>query len=462
MPKKYEKFYDIILDTIESMYYTIMTDADGMILFMSKNYRDLFHLTEKEVVGKYVADVIPNTRIPHVLKTGENTIGDIFEMVDGRKVICNRIVIKDDASQTLGVISSATFNTIEEIEQLNQKIEDQQRTNEQYKHKIQMLQSSKTSPTEIIGHSTEIQTLQKTIRRIAPTIATILITGETGTGKEIFANHVHHYSNRRDQSFVKINCAAIPKDLIESELFGYAPGAFSGALKQGKIGKFELANGGSILLDEIGEMPYDLQSKLLRVIQEKEIVRLGDNKTVKLDVRIICSTNKNLESLVRSGTFREDLYYRINVVELEIPPLRKRPEDIPPLADFFIQKFNITYGLGIHELSQEVKWQFSKYPWPGNVRELENVIERACLQKGSGNLLLDDFKFFSRKLLEASSIKEPLQKTIPSLENHKLQAEKTALSNALEQANGNKSQAAKHLGIDRSYLYTLIKKHQLD
>lgn len=463
---KNEKLIDVILHAIESMFFTVITDEKGNILFMSKSYRELFNLAEEDVVGKHVHDIIPNSKIPQVLETGVETIGDIFEMIDGREVICNRILIRDDASQEiLGVLTTATFNNIDELEVLNKKIEQLEQINLKYKKTIKKLQKINTAPIRIISASDEIRNIKDTISKIASTKATVLITGETGTGKEIFANHIHLNSDRRDEKFVKINCSAIPKDLIESELFGYGPGAFSGALKEGKIGKFELANKGSILLDEIGEMPYNLQSKLLRVIQEREIVRLGDNKTIDLDVRIICSTNKKLTDLIKKGEFREDLYYRINVVELEIPPLRKRIVDISPLCHFFIEKFNISYGLGIHGIDEQVITRFHNYSWPGNVRELENVIERACLLKGSGYLSLEDFTFYNHKLLnesdDVSNTSDGHSVNKISLSSAKEDAEKSAIIAALEATSWNKTKAALKLGIDRSNLYTKLKKYDI-
>lgn len=268
-------------------------------------------------------------------------------------------------------------------------------------------------------------------------------------------------SERADNKYVKINCAAIPKELLESELFGYEEGAFSGAQKGGKIGKFELANNGTILLDEIGEMPLSLQSKLLRVLQEQEIERIGSLKTIKLNVRVICSTNQNIEEQVKSGSFREDLYYRINVMELKIPPLRERYEDIPALCSYFIDKLNQTHGLGISEISADTINLFYRYSWPGNIRELEHVMERACFIKGSGHLELGDFDFLSAKISKNNEPDIP-RNDERTLEDVKIRAEKEKIIKALLEVKGSKTRAAEILGINRSVLYVKLKKYNIE
>ena len=278
---------------INSLYLTVITDEKGKITYISEDYLDILDI-EDDVVGKYIEDVIPNTKIPEVLESKVETIGDIFTLKNGKDVICNRILIRDDNNKITGLISTATFQDLYKVEILNKKIEKLKEENLKYKKEIEKLKESNSGLDKIIGSSNIINNLKNKIQKISKSPISILITGETGTGKEVFANAIHSLSDRSDKKFVKINCAAIPKELIESELFGYAPGSFSGALKNGKIGKFEYANGGTILLDELGEMPIALQSKLLRVLEEREIERIGDNKTIPLDVRILCSTNSCL------------------------------------------------------------------------------------------------------------------------------------------------------------------------
>ncbi len=449
-----------LLRAINSLYLTVITDEKGNIVYISDDYINILEIKET-VIGKHIEDVIPSTKIPDVLESKIETIGDIFTLKNGKDVICNRILIRDDKNKVIGLISTATFQDLSKIEVLNKKIESLKEENLKYKKEIKKLKESNNGLDKIIGNSKAIINLKKKIEKIAKSPISILITGETGTGKEIFANAIHNLSDRSDKKFVKINCAAIPKELIESELFGYAPGSFSGALKNGKIGKFEYANKGTILLDEIGEMPIGLQSKLLRVLEEREIERIGDNKTISIDVRILCSTNRNLKDMVKEGKFREDLYYRINVIELTLPPLRKRPDDLKELIDFFIEKYNNYYGLGIAGIDNRVVEELEKYDWPGNVRELENAIKGACVIRASGILEFEDFESFEKdSVTEVDSITS-FSPDFYSLDDIKEEVEKKYITKVLLKTNGNKSHAAKILDIDRTYLYTKLKKYNI-
>ena len=254
----------------------------------------------------------------------------------------------------------------------------------------------------------------------------------------------------------------IPKDLLESELFGYEGGAFTGAKKGGKIGKFELADGGTLLLDEIGEMPLPLQSKLLRVLQEKEIERVGGITPIKVDVRLICSTNQNLTQLIQEGRFRADLYYRINTIELAIPPLRDRLDDIPELCNFFIQKFNRENGSYTQGIDQEVLALMQQYTWPGNVRELEHVIERLCFLNGHSTIHLSSCDFLIHKMSGENTLSKPAFSAASSLQEQRCNAEIDLIRQTLRQTDGNKAKAARLLGIDRTVLYRKLKKYHID
>jgi len=310
----------------------------------------------------------------------------------------------------------------------------------------------------IIGTTQEMKRIFEVIDAVKESSSTVLITGETGTGKELIARSLHFNSSRREKPFVPVNCAAIPKDLIESELFGYEKGAFTGATSR-RIGKFEEASGGTLFLDEIGELELPLQSKLLRVLQERELERLGSNKTIKVDFRLICSTNRNLKEEVKSGNFREDLYYRINVVEINVPPLRKRVEDIPLLAMEFLNEFSIREKKKL-SFSDEVIDIFRAYHWPGNIRQLKNIIERAVVLARTDRITLRELpdelrpprkKFIPRK---TSTDKQEL-KTLKELEEQ-------AIITALKECNGNKSKAAKMLGISRKAFYKRLKEYNIN
>jgi transcriptional regulator with PAS, ATPase and Fis domain len=414
------------------------------------------------LLGKYVEDVIPTSEIPRVIESKKEEIGFLFTLKDGKTVVCNRIPIIEDG-KLYGVISSATFYNLDEVSILNKQIKELQEENFEYKKKISELYTKPPySINQVIGNSKPIMIMKDLIERFAESDLTFLITGETGTGKEVFANAIHKLSSRKDNAFIKINCAAIPKDLLESELFGYESGSFSGALKGGKIGKFELANNGTLLLDEIGEMPLALQSKLLRVLQEEELERVGGLKPIKIDVRVICSTNQDIEDQVEKGLFRRDLYYRINVVEMNLPPLRERLEDILPLSNFFIKKINDSYGLDIKDIKKDVFALFNEYEWGGNVRELQHVLERACIMAGSGSLKLEHFDFFLSRIYKKNRINDKLSFKENSLNDITAEIEKEKIIKTLIETKGNKSAAAKLLNIDRSSLYNKLKKYDID
>ncbi len=451
---------DFYYRVLRSLYYAVITDNEGRIILLSENYQELLGVTDEEYIGKHVRDIIPNSEIPHVLDTKKEDIGHLFTLKDGKTVVCNRIPIIDN-NKVIGVISSATFYKLDEVSILNQQIKKLQEENLNYKKQLSELSTKRYSIRSIIGDSLPIMAIKETIQRFAESDLTFLITGETGTGKEVFANAIHALSKRRNNNFVKINCAAIPKDLLESELFGYEPGSFSGALKEGKVGKFEHANGGTLLLDEIGEMPLNLQSKLLRVLQENELERVGGLEPIKLDVRIICSTNQNLEELIKEGKFRRDLYYRINVVEIHIPPLRERLEDIPLLCKHFIDKINEENGLGIADVSKDVYSLFYNHEWRGNVRELMHVLERACISAGSGQLKVEHFDFLLSRMYKDKN-KKKLVTDNDSLNDITSEVEKDRIIKALAETKGNKSAAAKLLKIDRSSLYNKIKKYSIN
>ncbi|OGP66995.1 MAG: Fis family transcriptional regulator [Deltaproteobacteria bacterium RBG_16_44_11] len=313
----------------------------------------------------------------------------------------------------------------------------------------------------IIGTSKRTLEIFDAIKRVAPTTTTILITGETGTGKELVADAIHYNSPRKKNPLIKINCAAIAETLMESELFGYEKGAYTGAAIT-KPGKFELAHKGTLFLDEVGEIPRDMQVKLLRVIQEQEFERVGGLKTIKVDVRIITATNQNLLQQVQAGNFREDLYYRLNVFPIDVPPLRERKEDILPLADYFVDKFNKKLGLSI-AVDSEVKGMLLRYEWPGNIRELENLVERMMLL-AKDNLITpqevpDEFKAAIDKIIAApvDDGKKPFK---DYMRDHVENVEKQMIIKCLEESGGNVTNAAKQLGLSRKGLQLKMIKYK--
>ncbi|MGF6905733.1 sigma-54 interaction domain-containing protein [Fusobacterium sp. PH5-44] len=458
MSKKSE-LDDLLKLVIDSLYLSILIDDNGKICYIGREYADILGVTFDEAIGASIEKIIPNTCLPRVLKTGVEEIGELFMMKNGELTICNRFPIRDKNGIIKGALSTATFYDLDHVKSLNNDINKLNSEIKSYQQKLSLLKKIPFNLDDVVGQSYEILKIKDTIKKIANSNLSVLITGETGTGKEIFANAIHSMSNRRFENFVKINCASIPKDLMESELFGYDEGAFSGAKKGGKTGKLEYANKGTILLDEVGEIPFSLQAKLLRVLQEKELEKIGSNKVIDLNIRIICCTNKNIREMVKNSAFREDLFYRINIVEIHIPPLRERKDDIPHFCEHFIEKINKYHGSFIEGISPKVMTFFEQYNWPGNIRELEHVLERACISTKNKILNEEDFDFFLPRIFQDQISEEENIKN--SLSYQKNKAECLAILKALESTNKNKTKAAKILKITRSQLYEKLRKYNL-
>ncbi|MDC7232447.1 MAG: sigma-54 dependent transcriptional regulator [Spirochaetales bacterium] len=308
---------------------------------------------------------------------------------------------------------------------------------------------------ELVSETKAMKDIFQIIRTAAPTDAPVIITGESGTGKERIANGVHSFSQRSSGPYVKLNCAAIPDSLLESELFGHAEGAFTDA-RRNREGKFEVAHGGTLFLDEIGDMSLNTQAKLLRVLQEKEFERLGSNELIKADIRIVAATNKNIPEMIKNGDFREDLFYRISVINIHLPPLRDRKKDIPLLCESFLKLFSSSYGKDVKELSPEVKEMFLAHDWPGNIRELKNVIERSVIFCQSGTVAKENLpkQYREMNIPVLKGEEKPLEALYQDLSRQ-------AISDALVRAGGSKSKAADLLGIHRKTLYNRMKKYGL-
>ena len=302
---------------------------------------------------------------------------------------------------------------------------------------------------QLIGRSPQMRRVYEMIDRVAPTNATVLIQGESGTGKELVARAIHYRSPRKDKPFVKVNCAALPEDLLESELFGHERGAFTGAVSK-REGRFELADRGTLLLDEISETSPAFQAKLLRVLQEQEFERVGGSKTIKVDVRVIATTNKDLKQAIREGKFREDLYYRLNVLPIYLPPLRERKEDIPLLVQHFLEKYSRQNGLRIKSLSKKCLDMMMQYEWPGNVRELENVIERAVVMSEGETIFPENISLSSP--VQKMSLSFPEEITLEEME-------KRLILHTLQRTGGNRTEAAKILGISVRTVRNKLKKY---
>ena len=454
--KLFEKIqlYEGVLNNILSG--VLITDPDGYIVFFSESYGKFLGMDPKVQIGKHTTDVIENSRMHIVAKTG---IPEIFHphQIMGRNQIVQRIPIKIDG-KVAAVFGQVMFEDIRDVQILADKLNILESKVQLYERELENLRASKYSFRNIVGSSQAIIELRKMGQRAAKVNSPVLIYGESGTGKELFAHAIHRASDRHRKPFIRLNCAAIPKDLLEAELFGYEPGAFTGAGNKGKPGKFELAHQGTIFLDEVSELPLAMQPKLLRVVEEKVVERLGATKPVKCDFRLIAATNENLEDCVKKGTFRKDLYYRLNVIPLHIPPLRERREDISLIASHLIQNLCRDFGLSPKGISSEVMRIFENHDWPGNVRELSNILERtlSMMDEREECIRMEHLPLFFRSLSERS---ERSQTRI--LKDLRAISERDAVLHAIRAANNNKNEAARILGIHRTALYKKMKKLNL-
>lgn len=429
----------------------VMVDSGGYISMINGPYLNFLGIELQEAVGEHVTDIIDNTRLHVVLKNGQAEFGQI-QKIRGQYAVTSRIPIFKN-HEMVGAIGKVIFKDFSEAKALFEKLELAEKQLNRYKERFRKMKDQYFALDNIIGNNYNIRELKSIIKKVSNSNSTVLITGESGTGKEVFANAIHESSDRRDHSFVKINCAAIPENILESELFGHEEGAFTGSRKGGKKGKFEIAHQGTIFLDEIGDMSFHMQSKILRVLQEKEVERVGGNGPKKIDVRIIAATNQNLPQKIKEGEFREDLFYRLNVVPIELPPLRERVDDIPLLCDFFLKKYNDKFGIYIEKIEEEAMHFLAKYSWPGNIRELENVIERAYNFVDGNTIKTNNLP---KKILhnDKKSSKSSLNKILNEFE-------KEVILDTLKNHNGNKTRAANVLGISRASLYQKLKKHNV-
>lgn len=440
-----------LLETIFAGFEgAIIIDEHGKIMLFSEYYAKEMEIRREDVIGKNVLEVFPTTRLMEVIQTGRPIIADRWELL-GKGHIVSRIPIEYQG-KVIGAIGVSVFPYFKMQHFIN-KLSSLSAELSYYKETVKRLSGAKYSMQSIIGQSEALQEAKEKALKIADSTAPVILYGETGTGKELFAHAIHQESPRRNGPMIRVNCAGIPENLMESEFFGYEEGAFTGAKKGGKPGKFELASKGSIFLDEISQLPYAMQSKLLRVLQEKEYERVGGTEILKADARVISASNVNLKKLLQQHLFREDLFYRLNVFVIRIPPLRERIGDIPLLAEHFVKQQNSQNGTQIEGIASEAMRILNNYAWPGNVRELETSIERACLDCQSGMIQIENLvRFGGGKGSDKSN--SPL----PTLKEARESAEKAAILNALEMAGGNKQKASVYLGIHRTSLYYKMRE----
>jgi transcriptional regulator with PAS, ATPase and Fis domain len=446
-----ELFY-LIFDSIYNG--AIITDAEGIVTHINKPYAEFLDIDAAQSIGKHCTRVVENTRMHVVARTGRPELNKT-QRIRGQNILVHRIPIKKNG-RVIAVFGLVMFQDVGEVVKLAKKMRNLESQVKLYKKELMTLRSTRYTLDSIIGKSRAIAELKQEALVAAANTYPVLIVGESGTGKELFAQSIHHASSRGIHPFVQINCAAIPKDLLESELFGYARGAFTGARSAGKPGKFELAHRGTVFLDEIGDLPLDMQPKLLRVLEEKVFERVGGNTVIQSDFRLIAATNQNLEKLIEKGRFRKDLFYRLNVISLMIPPLKERTEDIIPIARHLLRQSTRSVTGDDIRISPEAIAALLKHPWQGNVRELSNVLDRTLSTINGEIIELQDLPFaLQRNPSSADAV------GVAPIRDIKAEAEKAAILAALGKTNNNKARAASLLGIHRTQLYKKMKRHAI-
>ena len=440
-------YFETILKTADIALSLI--DEDEKVVIWTESAEQIFSIPKERIIGKPATDffAVEMLQALETLRTGKSVVKrqhqpreDLFVLINSNPVILHEKVIGSVSAEK---DITAEIRLLQDLFHMSNKVE--------------LLHSNLTFKDDpfvkIKGTSQVMRNCKATIQKISKTKATVLISGESGTGKELFARAIHDCSHQREEPFIAINCGAIPPTLFESELFGYDGGAFSGADPKGKKGKFELASNGTLFLDEIAEMPLNMQVKLLRVLQERSFFRVGGTRLLKVNCRIIAATNRNLLDMLKNETFREDLYYRLNVLSFEIPPLRERKEDVFELIQCFLHEFSLFYNYPIQSFPYEVLQLLVQYDWPGNVRELRNIIERLVILSTDGIIQLEHLpaSIYPSTVPNLTSSPTTLQEQIDRYE-------KLLLLEALQLENGNKSALAKRLGLSRATLYNKMKK----
>lgn len=439
----------------------MVVDRFGKIIFVNNSFCELHDVAKLDVQGMHVSDVIENTRMHLVAESGVSEHDDV-QQINGKTYVVSRVPIVEEG-ECRGAVGIVRFRYVDEVAALSDNIKRLQKKILAMREVRRVSAGTEYSFDDIQGKTVALKQAKQTAMQAAMAQATVLLNGESGVGKECFAQSIHNLSPRAEGPFIRLNCSAIQETLFESELFGYEEGAFTGARKGGKKGKFELAHGGTIFLDEIGDMPLATQAKLLRVIQEKEVDRLGSEKRTTVDVRIIAATNCDLQKMIAEKRFREDLYYRLNVIPITVPPLRNCPKDIPLLAKNIWRQLSIKNGIFHKRLTNMAFQELQSRPWNGNIRELKNVLERALVMIQHNEITEHDLQniLIENEARTASAHNElngaPFSLTV-LVEN----TERRAVTQALSVAEGNRSKAAKLLGISRPLLYKKMHKYNLD
>jgi PAS domain S-box-containing protein len=446
------EMYRLIFDSIYNG--ALVTDEKGYITHFNKPYGEFLGVNPDDQIGSHCTDSVENSRMHIVAETGKSEINQSHRIM-GQNMVVQRIPIKKDG-RVIAVFGQVMFKDVKDVRKLATELSLLESKVKLYEEELINLRSTRYTFDSIIGSSPAIKSLKIEALRAAANHFPVLISGESGTGKELFAQAIHHAGPRKVHPFVRINCAAIPKDLLESELFGYEKGAFTGADPNGKPGKFELARHGTVFLDEVGDLPLEMQPKLLRVIEDKEFERVGGTKIIQSDFRIIAATNQNLEQMLIDNRFRKDLFYRLNVIPLHIPALRERKSDILPTARHLLKQMAREANLEEKKIDRDAEKALKNYGWQGNVRELSNVLERTMSTLEGDTIRLQHLPFYVYR----SHRKFPEHHQSP-LKDVQTRTEKEAILYTLQETNNNKARAAKMLGIHRTLLYKKMRKYKI-
>ena len=428
----------------------IIVDREARIVWISDKYAARLKLASAaDAVGRVVEDVIPNSLMREVVRTGEPIMVDIMQF-DDESFVVMRVPIKDDRGRVIGAAGFMLFDRLQYLQPLVSKFQRLETELAVVQKSLAEERRVKYTFSNFIGASPAAMEAKRQARRAAQVDTTVLLLGETGTGKEVLAQAIHSASPRAHGPFIGINVAAIPDTLLEAEFFGTSPSAYTGADRRGRDGKFVLANGGTLFLDEVGDMPMAVQAKLLRVLQEKEVEPLGSNRVAKVDVRVIAASSVDLRQMVSMGRFRSDLYYRLSVLPIELPPLRERIADVESLCDHILEDIARRSGRPQHEITPTGLATLSAYAWPGNIRELRNVLEQVALNSDNARLSAEEFTLVLPRVAGSTRLGE---RPTLKLADVVADAERSAIRSALAAAEGKKILAAELLGISRATLY---------
>ena len=425
----------------------LVVDQDVRVVMISDRYAANMGVRPEDVLGQEIESFLPNSLMRQVVVTGKPILLEIFE-ARGHAMVVSRMPLRDPDGTVVGAMAFALYSDLEPLKPFMDRFNQLQAELQHAHRKLAEARRSKYTFSSFIGNSPNTMETKRLARRAALAQAPVLLQGETGTGKELLAHAIHAGGPRVDRPFVTVNVAAIPETLLEADFFGVAPGAYTGADRKPRQGKFELADGGTLFLDEIGDMPLALQGKLLRVLQDQEFEPLGSNRVIRVNVRIIAATSRDLEAMVRQGTFRKDLYYRLNVLTIPLPALRERPGDLDVLCEHLLEKLGHQNGTLGRELGPCAMALLRRHAWPGNVRELENVLERAMLNTDAHTLEAEDVAGLLGHPVEPAAAPPPA-----GLRGALDQTGRDLLAAALEAAQGNHAEAARRLGIGRTTLY---------